>query len=90
MEEIYRVVYDAIRKVKPALLETELSPATRFDLYHISSIEMAMIVFEVSDYFDVEVEPYLLMSVATIGEACTALHKIVQQRQPARALSSDV
>lgn len=78
MEEIYKVVYAAIRKVKPSLTETELTPATRFAEYYISSIEMSMIIFEINDYFDIEIEPRLLMAVESIGDVCTQLQALMQ------------
>lgn len=89
MNEIEKVVYAAIRKVKPALTETELTPSTRFDLFNISSIEMAMIVFEISDHFDIEIEPYLLMTVATIGEACQHLQGMLASRHTNQESLSD-
>ncbi len=89
MDPIFPVICAAIRKVKPSLAETELTPQTRFDQFFISSIEMAMIVFEVSDHFDLEIEPYMLLTVATIGEACSELQKMRQSQGHALESMSD-
>jgi acyl carrier protein len=88
MLETVQVVYDAIRRVKPSLLETALTPATRFDAFHITSIEMSMIVFEISDYFDTEIPGYALMDLATVGDASRYIDKLLSSKTgKQRALS---
>ena len=77
MPAIEDVIYDAIRKVKPSLMETELNRTTRFDQYNISSLEMAMIVFEINDYFDIEIEPYALMALANIDDAVAHVESLI-------------
>jgi acyl carrier protein len=76
------VIVAAVRKIKPSLTETELPPATRFDKYNISSLEMAMIVFEINDYYEIDIEPYTLMTLACIGDAVKLVDQLVNQRAP--------
>lgn len=80
MPSIEDVIYGAVRKVKLSLTETELTPATRFDQYNISSLEMAMIVFEINDYFDIEIEPYTLMTLACIDDAVQLIEGLLTPR----------
>ncbi|NEO04183.1 MAG: acyl carrier protein [Moorea sp. SIO1F2] len=80
MSTIEEVVYAAIRKVKPSLLETELSLATRFDDYRITSMEMAMIVFEIEDHYDIEIEAHTLIDFDTIGAACEFIAKLLAKK----------
>ncbi|MBW3509295.1 MULTISPECIES: phosphopantetheine-binding protein [Janthinobacterium] len=87
MRESERVIYEAIRKVKPSLIETELTPATRFDKFDIASLEMAMIVFEINDAFDIEIELYTLMTLDTIEDACV---HVDQERRKSGAVGTVV
>ena len=85
------VICSAIRKVKPSLTETGLTSDTRFDQFNISSMEMAMIVFEINDHYDMEIEPYTLMTFSTIGDACRHIDQLLTERQhPELVRVSDV
>ena len=89
MHHIEQVVIAAIRKVKPSLTATELTRATRFDKYDIASLEMAMIVFEINDAFDLEIEMYTLMTLNSIGDACDLVERECGDRKPALAGVAD-
>ena len=89
MHHIEQVIIAAIRKVKPSLTATELTRATRFDKYAISSLEMAMIVFEINDAFDLEIEMYTLMTLNCIGDACDLVERECRGRAPALAGVAD-
>lgn len=90
MRDSERVIYEAIRKVKPSLTETALTPSTRFDKYDISSLEMAMILFEINDAFEIEIELSSMMALATIEDACVQVDQVRRQGEPGGTAVADV
>jgi acyl carrier protein len=77
--EIEAAIYKAVRKVKPSLTEEPLSPATRFDTYNISSLELAMITFEIEDHFDLDIADANLDTFVDIGEARDLVARLMEQ-----------
>jgi acyl carrier protein len=80
MSETEQVLYTAIRKVKPSLLETTLTAQTRFDEFAISSMEMAMIVYEIDDHYDIDVPPHTLIGIGSIADACHYIDSLLQKK----------
>lgn len=78
-QDIEEAIYQAVRKVKPSLTDEPLNPQTRFDTYNISSLELAMITFEIEDGFDLEIADANLDTFQDIGEARDIVVSLLQQ-----------
>jgi acyl carrier protein len=62
-------IYKAIRKVKSALTTIPLHPSTRFDSLGLESLERAIVVFELEDFYEVSIVDANLDDFRTVGEA---------------------
>jgi len=77
--EIEQAIYRAVRKVKPSLSEEPLSPATRFEEYFISSLELAMITFEIEETYDLNIADANLDTFRDIGEARDLVARLLER-----------
>lgn len=78
--DVEEVVYRMTRKVKPSLRKAALTQETRFDDYEISSLELAMITFEIEDHFDLNIANANLDTFVNIREACDLVIRLLTNK----------
>ena len=66
---VEETIYRMTRKVKPSLTETPLSPETRFEDFSISSLELAMITFEIEDHYNINISSENLDTFINVAQA---------------------
>jgi acyl carrier protein len=70
-------IYNAIRKVKPSLASIPLDSSTRFDSLGLESLERAIVVFELEDFYEVSIVDADLDDFRTVGEARDTIAKLL-------------
>lgn len=78
----------AIRKVKPSLALTDFDAGTRFNDLEISSLELITIIFEIEDFFDVQIVDRNLDDLHSYGEACKLVGRLLAARSASGAGSA--
>jgi acyl carrier protein len=73
----------AVRKVKPSLAATTIEAKTRFDDLGISSLEFITIIFEIEDFFNIQIVDRNLDGFKTYGEACKIVGGLIAAKQSA-------
>lgn len=76
-------IVTAVRKVKPSLADTSLEAEMRFDALGISSIEFITIIFEIEDFFDIQIVDRNLDDFHTYGEACEIVGRLLTAKEAA-------
>ncbi len=84
--DIEQTIYRAVRKVKPSLVDAPLSPATRFEEYYISSLELAMITFEIEETFDLNIADANLDIFRDIAEARDLVARLLERHHGVRVV----
>lgn len=73
----------AVRKVKPSLAATTFEAKVRFDDLGVSSLEFITIIFEIEDFFDIQIVDRNLDGFQTYGEACKIVGGLIAAKQTA-------
>jgi acyl carrier protein len=76
-------IASAVRKVKPSLAATPLEAKTRFEDLGISSMELITIIFEIEDFFDIQIVDRNLDGFETYGESCKIVGRLLAAKQAA-------
>ena len=71
----------AVRKVKPSLAATTFEAKTRFEDLGISSLEFITIIFEIEDFFDIQIVDRNLDGFDSYGEACKIVGRLLAAKQ---------
>jgi acyl carrier protein len=80
LEAIEQQIYAAIRKVKPSLKTIPLAPETPFENLGLESLELAIVVFELEDAYDLSILDEGLDKFETIAEAREVVSKLLGRK----------
>jgi|SRR5436309_6783231 len=79
-EAVESEIYRAIRKVKPSLAQTPLTPDTRFESLGLESLERAIVTFELEDVYELSIVESNLDTFRTVAEARDLILDLMARR----------
>jgi acyl carrier protein len=79
-DPIFDCICAAIVKVKPILGEAPMNQAMRFESLGLSSLERAIVVFEIEDAYDLSIIAANLDVFETLGEARDLVQSMLEKK----------
>ncbi|HEX6099230.1 MAG TPA: acyl carrier protein [Thermoanaerobaculia bacterium] len=73
-------IYRAIRKVKPSLGQTPLTPDTRFESLGLESLERAIVIFEIEDAYEISIIDANLDTFRNVAEARDVVLSLLERK----------
>lgn len=85
VESIRDGILAQIAKVKPSLAQFAFEPGTRFEEVGMNSLKMISVIFEVEEFFGIDIVGRNLEDVRTFGETVAVVARLVAEKRNAPA-----